>query len=199
MISLVERAFPDAGPDRVDLASAPRRAMIVTLELATLLLICMPLFAFLQPFLPRFPGAILLLSALVLFGISFWRRAANLEGHVKAVSQVIVESVMRQAEGKGSEQDEQALQPVRKLFPGLGHLAPLRLKNDSYCVGKTMGEMNIGNLTGAKVLVILREKGNSILPTGKEILREGDMLTLAGTPDAVESAREILTRGRENQ
>ena len=195
VMSLVDIAFPAAEASRIDLASAPRRAMIVALELAALLVICMPLLAFLQPFLPRFPGALLLLSALVLFGVSFWRRAANLEGHVKAVSQVIVESVLKQAGTAGSDRDEEALQPVRKLFPGLGHLAALRLKTDSYCVGKTMGEMNIGDLTGAKVLVILRGEGNSILPTGREILREGDMLTLAGSPGAVEAAREILTRG----
>ncbi|MCL1926443.1 MAG: cation:proton antiporter [Syntrophorhabdaceae bacterium] len=196
VVLLVNIAFPAAGAGRVDLAATPRRTMIVALELVALLVISMPLLALLQPFLPKFPGAVFLLLALVLFGISLWRRAANLEGHVKAVSQVIVESMLSQSGTEGSDKEEEALQQARKLFPGLGHLAPLRLQGNNYCVGKTMGEVNIGNLTGAKVLVILRGEGNSILPTGREILMEGDLLTLAGAPEAVKEAREILIRGR---
>ncbi len=194
-LSLVERAFPEPGPGQVDLARAPRNVLKIALEIVILLVIAMPLLAFLQPFLPRFPGAVLLLAALVLAGISFWRRAANLEGHVKAVSQVIVESLARQGGARDEMQDEEALRDVRKLFPGLGHFVPLRLKDDSYCVGKTTGEMNIGNLTGAKILVVVRGEGDSFLPTGKDVLKAGDVLTLAGTPGAVEEAREILTRG----
>ena len=196
VVLLVNIAFPVSEAGRADMAATPRRTMIVALELVALLVISMPLLALLQPFLPKFPGAIFLLSALVLFGISLWRRAANLEGHVKAVSQVIVESMLSQSGTEGSDKEEEALQQARKLFPGLGHLAPLRLQGNNYCVGKTMGEVNIGNLTGAKVLVILRGEGNSILPTGREILMEGDLLTLAGAPEAVKEAREILIRGR---
>jgi len=154
--------------------------------------------ALLQPFLPNFPGAVLLLLMLVLFGISLWRRVTNLEGHVKAVSQVIVESMVNQVRTAGSEKDEEALQQVRRLFPGLGHLAPLRLQKDNYCVRKTMGEMHIGNLTGATVLMILRGEGNSILPTGREVLLEGDLLTLAGTPEAVEAAKGLLVNGSQS-
>jgi Trk K+ transport system NAD-binding subunit len=36
-----------------------------------------------------------------------------------------------------------------------------------------------------------------VIPTGKDILKAGDVLALAGTPDAVEAAREILTLGTE--
>ncbi len=195
VLSLVEKAFPKAGPGQVDLAKSPRNALIVTLEIVILLVVTMPLLAFFQPFLPRFPGAALLLAVLVLLGISFWRRAANLEGHVKAVSQVIVECLMKQAEAKDAETDEQALQPVRKLFPGLGHFVPLRLKTGSYCVGKTLGEMNLGNLTGATVLVILKGEGRSVLPTANDVLLEEYVLTLAGTPEAVEAAKKILSEG----
>ncbi len=194
-LSLVEKAFPEPGPGQIDLAKAPRNVLKIMLEIVILLVIAMPLLAFFQPFLPRFPGAALLLAALVLSGVTFWRRAANLEGHVKAVSQVIVESLAKQGEARGEVQDEEALRDVRKLFPGLGHFVPLRLKEDSYCVGKTAGEMNVGNLTGAKILVVVRGEGHSFLPTGKDVLRAGDVLTLAGTPAAVEEAREILTRG----
>ena len=46
-------------------------------------------------------------------------------------------------------------------------------------------------LTGATVLAIGR--GNQgMLPTGKEVLEEGDLLALAGTHDAVDAARHLL-------
>ena len=198
VVLLVNIAFPAAAAGRVDLSATPRRILIVVLELIAFLVICMPLLALLQPFLPNFPGAVLLLSMLVLFGISLWRRVTNLGGHVKAVSQVIVESMVNQVRTAGSEKDEEALQQVRRLFPGLGHLAPLRLQKDNYCVRKTMGEMHIGNLTGATVLMILRGEGNSILPTGREVLMEGDLLTLAGTPEAVEAAKGLLVNGSQS-
>ena len=193
---LVNIVFPAAGAGYVDLAAAPRRFFIVVIELIVFLVICMPFLALLQPFIPNFPFAFLFLLALILFGVSLWRRAANFEGHVKAVSQVIVESMMGQSGTSGSDKDEEALQQIRKLFPELGHIATLRLQSNHDCVGKTMGEMNIGSLTRAKVMVILRGEGNSILPTGQEILLEGDLLTLAGTPEAVKAAREILNRRR---
>lgn len=194
-LSLVGKAFPEPGAGQVDLARAPRNVLKIMLEIVILLVVAMPLLAFFQPFLPRFPGAALLLAALVLAGVTFWRRAANLEGHVKAVSQVIVESIAKQGEARDEAQDEEALEPVRRLFPGLGHFVPLRLKEGHHCVGKTTGEINIGSLTGAKILVVARGEGHSFLPTGKDVLRAGDVLTLAGTPAAVEEAREILTRG----
>ncbi len=195
VLSLVAKAMPKAVPGKIDLAAAPRRAMIVTLQTGIFLMIGLPLLAFFQPFLPRFPGAAVFLGVMTLLAISFWRGAANLEGHVKAVSQVIAESLRKQTDAKGGEEDDQAFRPIRKLFPGLGHIAPLRLKAGSHCVGKRIGELNVGSLTGATILVILRGDGESILPTGKDILKDGDVLTLAGTPEAVDAAKVILIKG----
>jgi CPA2 family monovalent cation:H+ antiporter-2 len=193
--SLVEKAMPRAATGKLDLAGAPRRALTVALEIGVLLLIAMPLLAFFQPFLPRLPWAAALLGALFLLGISLWRRVADLQGHVKAVTQVIVESLEKQVAEKSAEEDDKTLRRVRKLFPGMGHIAPFRLEPGSYGVGKTVRELNLGSLTGATILVVLRGEGNSLLPTGKDILQAGDVLTLAGTPEAVEAAKEILLKG----
>jgi CPA2 family monovalent cation:H+ antiporter-2 len=195
VLSLVDKAMPKAEPGKLDLAAAPRRAMIVTLQTGIVIVVGLPLLAFFQPFLPGLPVAVIFLGVMTLLGISFWRGTANLEGHVKAFTQVIVESLRKQTEAKGAEEDDKTLHRVRKLFPGLGHIAPLRVGAGSYCAGKTMGGLNVGSLTGATILVILRGEGNSILPTGKDILQEGDVLTLAGTPEAVEAARKILSEG----
>jgi Trk K+ transport system NAD-binding subunit len=58
--------------------------------------------------------------------------------------------------------------------------------------------MQVGNLTGAAVLVIMRDKGKAIIPTGKDTLREGDLVALAGAPEAVEAARKLIVSGPDN-
>ena len=58
-----------------------------------------------------------------------------------------------------------------------------------------MAEINIGSLTGATVLVLLRKDKESVVPTGKDTVYPGDLLALAGTPEAVESARRLLVSG----
>jgi CPA2 family monovalent cation:H+ antiporter-2 len=196
--SLVAKAMPHAEPGKLDLAAAPRRALLVTLQIGIVLLVGMPLLAIFQPFLPGFPVAAPLVGVLLLLGILFWRGAANLEGHVKAVSQVIVDQLSKQAETEGADEDADALRKIQKLFPGLGHVGSLRLRSDCFSVGRTLSELNVGSLTGAKILVILRGEGNTVIPSGKDTLQAGDVLALAGTPDAVEAARKILTLGPEN-
>jgi CPA2 family monovalent cation:H+ antiporter-2 len=198
VVSLVAKAMPQAEPGKLDLAAAPRRALIVTLQIGIVLLVGMPLLAIFQPFLPGFPAAALLLGVLTLLGILFWRGAANLEGHVKAVSQVIVDHLRKQTETEGAEEDADALKKIQKLLPGLGHIVRLRLRSDSFSVGRTLAELNVGSLTGATILVVLRGEGKAVIPSGKDILQPGDVLALAGTPDAVGAARKILTLGPEN-
>lgn len=197
VVSLAARAMPEADPGKLDLAAAPRRALIVTLQIASVLLLGMPLLAILQPFLPGFPAAAVLLGLLILLGISFWRGAANLEGHVKAVSQVIVEHLRKQTETGGAGEDADALRRIQKLLPGLGHVERLQLSSDSFSVGRTLAQLNVGSLTGATILVVLRDEGKAVIPSGKDILNAGDVVALAGTPEAVEAARRILTLGPE--
>jgi CPA2 family monovalent cation:H+ antiporter-2 len=195
--SLVAKAMPQAEPGKLDLAAAPRRALLVTLQIGIVLLVGMPLLAIFQPFLPGFPAAIPFLGVLILLGILFWRGAANLEGHVKAVSQVIVEHLGKQTETEGAEEDADALRKIQNLLPGLGHIDRLRLRPGNFSVGRTLAELNVGSLSGATILVILRGGEKAIIPSGKDILQSGDVLALAGTPDAVEAARKILTLGPE--
>jgi CPA2 family monovalent cation:H+ antiporter-2 len=197
VLALAARAMPEAEPGKLDLAAAPRRALIVTLQIGIVLLVGMPLLAIFQPFLPGFPGAAIFLAVLIPLGILFWRGAANLEGHVKAVSQLIVEQLRKQTGTEGGEEDADALRKIQKLLPGLGHIARVRLRPDSVSVGRTLAELNVGSLTGATILVVLRGEGKAVIPSGKDILQTGDVLALAGTPEAVDAARKILTRGGE--
>jgi CPA2 family monovalent cation:H+ antiporter-2 len=85
---LASRVFPSAGSEQVDLAAAPRRLLIVTLQLAIVLLVGIPLVAITQPFVPTLRGAAVLVFLLALLAFAFWRNATNLQGHTQAAAQV---------------------------------------------------------------------------------------------------------------
>ncbi len=189
--TLAEAALPEPSEPRVDLAAAPRRALVVTLQLAVTLLVGLPLLALTQPFLPGLHGAVLLALLLVVLGFGFWRSATNLQGHVKAGAEMIVEVLGKQARG-ASGPDDRALAQVGQLLPGLGEPVPFRVDARSVAAGKTLAELDLRGLTGATVLAIIRDERGTIVPTAREELRAGDVLALAGTHTAVEAAKSLL-------
>lgn len=192
---LADAALPHV-EGALDLADAPRKLLIVTLQLAILLLIGTPLVAITQPFLPGIPGAALLLIGLVLLAIPFWRNAANLQGHVRAGAQLIAEALAKQARaGAPAAAVQTSLEPVQSLLPGLGAPAPFRLEPGHAAVGKTLAEVHLRASTGATVLAISRGGEGILVPSATERLREGDVLALAGTDDAVEAAKTLLIHG----
>ncbi|HEX6882590.1 MAG TPA: cation:proton antiporter, partial [Planctomycetota bacterium] len=81
-----------------DFARAPRRAFVVALQLALVIVVGGPLLALTQPFVPILYQAGVVLSALVVIAVVFWRRANDLEAHVQAGAQVVVEVLARQGE-----------------------------------------------------------------------------------------------------
>ena len=60
---LADRVFPTAQKGALDLAVAPRRLLVVTLQLAIVVVVGFPLVAITQPFLPPLRGAAVLLAA----------------------------------------------------------------------------------------------------------------------------------------
>jgi CPA2 family monovalent cation:H+ antiporter-2 len=71
----------------------------------------------------------------------------------------------------------------------------VRLADDSHAVGKSLASLDVRGLTGATVLAIARLDGAGLVPTGKETLQAGDVLALAGAPEAVAAARLLLLLG----
>jgi CPA2 family monovalent cation:H+ antiporter-2 len=78
------------------------------------------------------------------------------------------------------------------MFPGLGEPVAVRLPAGSPAEGQTLAGLGVRGKTGAAVLAIFREGESVMLPTAGEALRPGDVLALAGTHEAVESARALL-------
>jgi K+:H+ antiporter len=190
-VTLARLAIPTEKDRRVDFAAAPRRTLVVTLQLASILLVGTPLVALTQPFLPGVPGAAVLALAVVLLGVAFWRRATNLQGHVRAGAQVVLEALARRSRPTTPAVDD-TLQQVQQLLPGLGALGAVRLDPGSAAIGMTLADLNLRGRTGATVLAVTRSEGGVIVPTALELLRPGDVLALAGTHEAIAAAAETL-------
>jgi CPA2 family monovalent cation:H+ antiporter-2 len=195
-LALASTALPEVAAGRPDLAAAPRRALLALVQLGSTVLVLLPVLAVTQPFLPSgVPGAILLIAVVVVLGIGFWRSAAELQGHVRAGAQVIVEALAKQGVPDGHlhpKAGADALAGIRTMFPGIGEPTAMRLKEGSPAVGQSLSMLGVRGRTGATVLVISRPGESVMVPSGGEVLRAGDVLVLAGAHEAVDSARELL-------
>ncbi|HUH03729.1 MAG TPA: cation:proton antiporter [Kofleriaceae bacterium] len=191
--ALAGTAMPGAAQGALDLADAPRRAFIIVLELALALAALVPLVAFTAPFLPAYLGALVLLTLLGGLGVVFWRRANNLQGHVRAGSELILEVLNNQRRTDDASQESAETAQLRSLLPGLGMLATLQVAATSPAVNKSLAQVNLRALTGATVLAIQHGAGGNVgAPAGAEMLRAGDLLSVTGTGPAIERARRLL-------
>jgi CPA2 family monovalent cation:H+ antiporter-2 len=196
-LALALLALPEAGEGKVDLADAPRRAFVVMLQLAIVLVVGLPLLALTQPFLPRWIPASTIGVLIIFLGVMLWRNATNLQGHIHAGAELVVEALAKQAHKKYSVSGQKSLIEIKHLLPGLGEPVSLRLNERSFAVGKTLAQLNVRGLTGASVLAIVRGEENVIMPSATEHLRVGDMLALVGTREAVNAATVLLNKGQQ--
>ncbi len=190
--ALAAGALPAALQGRADLAEAPRRALVTTLQLGAVVLTLVPILVVTQPFLPVAPVAAVVVAILLALGVSFWRGATGLQGHVRAGAEVIVEALARHARGP-EDGGADALAHFRELMPGLGEPVAVPLDERCAVVGRTLSELNLRGLTGATVLAIWRPGGGVMVPSASEMLRLGDVLAIAGTAEAVAAAQAHLT------
>ena len=193
-LALATEALPAPGTrEALDLAAAPRRALIVTLQIAILLVVGAPLVAVTQPFLPRFEGMAILLLSLGLLALALWRSASDLQGHVRAGAQLFLEALAAQSGLDASGAPHPAAeQGVPAELPGLGNARALRLGPESLAIGRTLRQLDLRGLTGATVIAIDREPSDVVYPTADETLRAGDTLVVIGSVDAVAAAGELL-------
>jgi CPA2 family monovalent cation:H+ antiporter-2 len=195
--ALARRAFPEPEPNRLDLAAAPRRALVVTLQLTTVLIVVAPLVAITQPFLPPLAGAVFLGASVVVLAIVIWRTATDLQGHVRAAAEAIVDAIDGQSRPGAPDEAERALQRAYQLLPGLGEPFPVRIEESSPAVGRRLSQLGLRGRTGATIVAISRGEEVVLVPDGHERLQAGDVVALAGTRNAIESAKHLLLQGRE--
>jgi CPA2 family monovalent cation:H+ antiporter-2 len=176
----------------LDLAFAPRRALIVGLELLFSLLAIAPLMALSAPFLPAWAVVVAVAVVLAGLGVLFWRRAKNLFGHVQASANVVLEWLgsQRQSDDDGPPEPAPDLQ---RILPGLGPLESITVAAASAAAGRTLAELDLRARTGATVLALKRADGSGVAtPAGHDRLAAGDVLTISGVDAALADARELL-------
>jgi CPA2 family monovalent cation:H+ antiporter-2 len=191
---LATEALP-ANQGALDLAAAPRRALLVTLQIGILLIGGGPLVAVVQPFYPSLPGVAVLLGLLLLLAYPLWRSAANVQGHARAGAQVILEALaaQRHDDHDRTRSEAPAGDALSALVPGLGDTALVTLDAGSPAVGHSLAELGLRGRSGATVVAIQRGAGEVIYPRAEDILGDGDILVLAGSAESVELARGVLS------
>ncbi len=128
----------------------------------------------------------MLAALLTLALLALWRSAADLDGHIRAGAQLVVEAV---AAGAGSADPAPGgtAQQIAALLPGIGDPTPFRVPPDA---PPSAGASRRSRLRapGATVLAIVRGGQSVVVPTADEVLQAGDVLALAGAEEAVAAA-----------
>ena len=196
---LAEVVVPARKEGKLDLGSAPRRVFTVALELALSLALGLPLVAISQPFLPYSSGVAVFLVVVAALVYNVWRGVTNLQGHVRAGTELIVEMLTKQSREAGGPGEhhtaEESLVAATTMLPGFPGMSAVHLLPDSPAVGRTLGQLSLRVRAGVAVLAIHRDGPDTVMPLPREVLQAGDTLTLAGTHEATELARDILLKG----
>jgi CPA2 family monovalent cation:H+ antiporter-2 len=190
--SLAETALPKA-VGKTDLDLAPRRTLGVTLQLGVALVAGMVVVAVTQIFLPSYSGPLVLFLVIAGFGIAIWRSVRDLEGHVRAGAQAVVAALGRYARAGSAAPGDEALADVNRLLPGLGEPVAIRIALVSTAIGQSLAELNLRGRSGATVLAISRDGESIVVPAAGERLQAGDVLALAGTHEAIDAAKALLS------
>src|SRR4051812_25058830 len=192
--NLARRAFADAQKGRVDPADAPRRALVILIQLAVVLSVGIPVVAIPQPFLPPHQGGFVLMVLTLILLVALWRNAENLQGHARAGAQIIASALAQQmASTEGATDEAKLLEDVNAVLPGLGEPVAIRVIPASVAVGKSLAQLNLRGATGATVLAIKRGEQQIPTPLGREVIHDGDIVAVAGTHDALAVARAIFS------
>lgn len=188
--TLGDMALPRA-QGKADLGAAPRRTLAVALQLGIVLVLSVVIVAITQLVLPSYAGPVVLAALLAGFAIALWRSAQDLESHVRAGAQAVIEGLRAYAQG-GPAGGERKMADVDRLLPGLGAPVAVEVGADSAWVGKSLADLNLRGRTGATVLAISRGGDSIVVPPAGERLQAGDILALAGSHDAIEAAKADL-------
>ena len=170
----------------VDMGRAPRRVLILMLELALATVIAVAMVAAVAPFVGR--GAIAIGGLVVVLITITYRSIVDFTQHVRAGSEVILE-LMHQPE------DQQPLAQIETVLPGFGGLVSITVDAGSHAIGKSLAQLDLRARTGATVLAISRGEGGFATPQPNEPLHAGDILAIAGSQAAIAAARAAVTNG----
>lgn len=188
-LGLAAIALPPVTPGRPDPAAAPRRALILGVQIGVLLCVVLVLLAVTSPFLPRIATPIALVCVLVVLGWLIWRAADNLQGHVRASAEIFAEAIQLDAKNTSDVN----LRRATGLLPGLGVVESVRVPIHARLAGHTLAEADLRGLTGASVVAIARAGKRITMPDGADRLHGDDVVAVFGSSEGVAEARRLLT------
>lgn len=186
---LAQEVVPHKADGELDLGKAPRRALMLTVELAIGLAVTFPLLAIITPLLSN--GALIVVGVLLALVVITYRSILDFNRHVRAGSEVLLE-LMSQPK---TAQPEQHLENVESVLPGFSGLVSVPINDGAAAVGRSLAELDLRARTGATVLVIARPGAGFATPSPTEPLRAGDVLALAGSTEAIAAARALVAVG----
>jgi CPA2 family monovalent cation:H+ antiporter-2 len=175
-------------PDVEDSRSAQVVGLLQALASLVLMIgVGIPALAVLRP-LVRGPWAEpVILMGLLGAAILVLRNLSQLEGAFASGAVELAQQLSRHAAGQEHHFDNEL------LIPGLDHVFALPILAEANSAGKTLAQLNLRARTGATVVAIRRADRQVVLPEGSARVEAGDVLALAGPPEAVAKAREVLT------
>lgn len=184
---------------RLDTARAPRRALTATFHVGlTSLALVVPLLL-LQPMLPRYSAPALVVGFFLLLIGAVWQATRDLEGHARAGAEVIATALVQELNRNVEDHDlTRTMERMVIMLPGLGEPVLMTVAPGSKSDGRTLGEIDLRGVTGATVIAITKDAEGarrSIVPTAAERLDAGDLVAVAGSPDALALAREMIEFG----
>jgi monovalent cation:H+ antiporter-2, CPA2 family len=188
--ALASRAFAE-----LPQSGAPiRSALIELLQITILLVVAVPLLAIVQPFMEPVEGIGIIVVTILLMIVVVTRSARQMQGQLRNATRIIrLALIGARADADGA----QSYDGVRSYeVPGIGMITPISLRTDSGGVGKKLSELDLHTNCGAVVVAIGRGDSEVVVPTGDEILRPGDVLELAGSTEAVATARRLIDTPR---
>jgi len=191
-VELALKAIPAAEEGQVDVAAAPRTALVVTLQIAIVIVAGVLVLAVTQPFVPALRLAPVLFILVAALAIAFWRSATDLQGHAKAGAEIIAMTLSKQMAASDGEHLRREMEQVRAVLPGLGEPESVHVPPGSPAADRTLAALNLRGITGATVLTILRDGEPLPVPSGSDVVRVGDVLAIAGSRDAIAAARELI-------
>ncbi|HVJ91531.1 MAG TPA: cation:proton antiporter, partial [Labilithrix sp.] len=179
------------------------RPIAVVVELGLLTAVAAASVTALESFVPPGIGLFLLVALVAVAVFAFWRNAGEFEVEVRAGGAAVMDVLKKlSANAEAHASDGTGAAPfsgveASELLRGLGAPSLFRVERGSVALGAALGELDLRAKTGAAVLAIVRDGSVLMMPDPKEPLREGDVLAIVGSDEALSKAAPILASAKE--
>ena len=168
-------------------------SLVEIMQVAMMIVVTVVVLAIVQPFVQPLEGVVVLVVAIVAMVMVTWRGVSRTLGQMREAARLIGRALAVEHTQKmpGRLQEE--------VIPGLGVIVPVRLEPGSPASGKTIADLHLPSATGAVVVAIGRGEDGLVVPGHHEVLRDGDVLGLAGTHHAIRAAIEQLAPAQTSE